>query len=60
MFKYNFAFKNNSVISFETDIDIDLHKIKIGDAIIFDNLWINTNEVKTITKHENGGMQDGR
>ena len=55
MFKYNFAFKNNSVISFETDIDIDLHKIKIGDAIIFDNLWINTNEVKTITKHENGG-----
>lgn len=60
MFKYIFAFKNNSVISFESEIDIDLHEIKIGNAIAFDNLWINTNEVKTITKMENGGMQDGR
>ncbi len=55
MFKYNFAFKNNSVISFESDIDIDLHKIETGDAIAFDNLWINTNEVKTIVKIVNGG-----
>lgn len=60
MFKYNFAFKNNSVISFESEIDIDLHKIKIGEAIAFENLWINTNEVKTITKTENGGIQNGR
>lgn len=60
MFKYNFTFKNNSVISFESVIDIDLHEIKIGNAIAFDNLWINTNEVKTITKMENGGMQYGR
>lgn len=60
MFKYNFAFKNNSVISFESEINIDLHKIKMGDAIAFENLWINTNEVKTIAKIENGGMQDGR
>lgn len=60
MFKYNFAFRNNSVISFETDIDIDLHKIKMGEAIIFDNLWINTNEVKTIAKTEYGGIQNGR
>lgn len=60
MFKYNFAFKNNSVISFESVMDIDLHEIKIGNAIAFDNLWINTNEVKTITKIENGGMQNGR
>lgn len=60
MFKYNFAFKNNSVISFESEIDIDLHEIKVGNAIAFDNLWINTNEVKTITKIENGGIQNGR
>ena len=60
MFKYNFAFKNNSVISFESEIDIDLHKIKMGEAIAFENLWINTNEVKTITKIENGGIQNGR
>lgn len=60
MFKYNFAFKNNSVISFESEIDINLHEIKVGNAIAFENLWINTNEVKTITKMENGGMQDGR
>lgn len=60
MFKYNFAFKNNSVISFESEIDIDLHKIKMGEAIAFENLWINTNEVKTIAKIENGGMQNGR
>ena len=60
MFKYNFAFKNNSVISFESEIDIDLHEIEVGNAIAFDNLWINTNEVKTITKIENGGMQNGR
>lgn len=55
MFKYNFAFTNNNIISFETVIDINLHEIKMGDAIIFDNLWINTNEVKTITKFEIGG-----
>lgn len=60
MFKYNFAFKNNSVISFESEIDIDLHEIEVGNAIAFDNLWINTNEVKTITKTENGGIQNGR
>lgn len=60
MFKYNFALKNNSLISFESDIDIDLHKIKTGEAIAFDNLWINTNEVKTIAKIENGGMQNGK
>lgn len=60
MFKYNFAFKNNSVISFESEIDIDLHKIKMGEAIAFENLWINTNEVKTIAKIENGGIQNGR
>lgn len=52
MFKYNFAFKNNSVISFDSNVDIDLHRIKMGEAISFDNLWINTNEVKTITKME--------
>lgn len=55
MFKYNFAFKNNSVISFESEIDIDLHKIEMGEAIAFDNLWINTNEIIRITKIENGG-----
>lgn len=55
MFKYNFAFKNNNIISFESEIDINLHKIEIGEAIAFDNLWINTNEVKTITKIEMGG-----
>lgn len=55
MFKYNFAFKNNSAISFDSNVDIDLHRIKMGEAISFDNLWINTNEVKTITKMENGG-----
>ena len=60
MFKYCFAFKNNSVISFESEIDIDLHEIEVGNAIAFDNLWVNTNEVKTITKIENGGMQNGR
>ena len=60
MFKYNFAFKNNSVISLESDMDIDLHKIKTGEAISFDNLWINTNEVIRITKIENGGMQNGK
>lgn len=60
MFKYNFAFRNNSVISFETEIDIDLHKIEVGDAIVFNNLWINANDVRTITKYENGEMQDGR
>lgn len=60
MFKYCFAFRNNCVISFDSEIDIDFHKIKKGDAIAFDNLWINTNEVKTITKIENGGMQNGR
>lgn len=60
MFKYNFAFKNNSVISFESEKDIDLHNIKTGDAIAFENLWINTNEVKTIAKIENGGIQNGR
>lgn len=60
MFKYCFAFKNNCVISFESKIDIDFHKIKMGDAIAFNNLWINTNEVIRITKTENGGMQDGR
>lgn len=54
MFKYNFAFKNDIVMSFESEIDINLHKIKIGDAIVFNNLWINTNEVKTIVKHEKG------
>ena len=52
MFKYNFAFTNNSVISFESEKDIDLHEIETGHAIAFDNLWINTNEVKTITKME--------
>ena len=52
MFKYNVAFKNNSAVSFDSYVDIDLHKIKMGDAISFDNLWINTNEVKTITKME--------
>lgn len=52
MFKYNFDFKNNSAVSFESEIDIDLHEIKTGDAIAFENLWINTNEVKTITKTE--------
>lgn len=52
MFKYNFAFKNNSAVSLDSDVDIDLHKIKMGYAIAFDNLWINTNEVKTITKME--------
>lgn len=60
MFKYNFAFKNNCVMSIESEMNIDLHKIKMGDAIAFDNLWINTNEVIRITKMENGGMQDGR
>lgn len=52
MFKYIFAFTNNSVISFESEKDIDLHEIEAGNAIAFDNLWINTNEVKTITKME--------
>lgn len=60
MFKYNFAFKNNSVISLESEKDIDFHEIKIGNAIAFDNLWINTNEVKTIAKTEYGGIQNGR
>ena len=60
MFKYCFAFKNNCVISFDSEIDVDFHKIKIGDAIAFNNLWINTNEVIRITKTENGGIQNGR
>lgn len=55
MFKYNFAFKNNSVVSFESELDIDLRTIEIGDAIACNNLWINTNEVKTISKLEVGG-----
>lgn len=60
MFKYIFAFKNNSAVSLDSDVDIDLHEIKVGNAIAFENLWINTNEVKTITKIENGGIQNGR
>ena len=54
MYEYTFTFKGTHTKVIETDIDVNLHAIRYGDPLVFDNFWVNTKKLETISKREVG------
>ena len=54
MYEYTFTFKGTHTKVIETDIDVNLHTIRYGDPLVFDNFWVNTKKLETISKREVG------
>lgn len=48
------TFRNGTKLCFEPKNGIDIRHIEHGSAIVFDNLWVNTDDVVIIEVKENG------
>lgn len=59
MYEYIFAFKGSDLKRvIRTDIDVNLHAIRYGDPLVFDNFWVNTKKLETISKRVVGDNND--
>lgn len=52
--KYELFFTNNVSVTFNFSEDIDLHKLDHTKPIVFDNIWVNPNQLVFIEKMEEG------
>jgi hypothetical protein len=52
MYEYTFTFKGTHTSIIISDIDVNLHAIRYGDPLVFDNFWVNTTKLETIKKRE--------
>ena len=58
MYEYTFTFKGTHIKTVRTDIDVNLHAIRYGDPLVFDNFWVNTKKLETIDKRVVGDKND--
>lgn len=54
MYEYTFTFRGTHTSKVRTDIDVNLHAIRYGDPLVFNNFWVNTKKLEMIQKREVG------
>lgn len=48
--KYSFSLDNNTVVTFSSDVDVDLHNLDPKKPIVFNNVYVNMDHVVFIQK----------